>query len=293
MKAMIAAAGGLLLALAMIAAPAAAQDIQTGGKLLLTGGVSTIEGAGGGGIATWATTTGYGTRGEVGANAHATYVSLPDFEVSTWGAAVGLSDRLELSYARQTFDTGETGARLGLGKGFAFHQDVVGVKWVVAGDAVYDQDRWLPQIAIGAQYKKNDRGAIIGAVGGQDDEGVDYYVAATKVLLDRSLVISGAVRATRANQIGLLGFGGPGNDDYSAQFEGSLAWMASKRLAFGAEYRSKPSNLTFAKEDDWADLFVAYAFSKTLSVTAAYVDLGDIATFRDQRGLYISLQAGF
>ena len=43
----------------------------------------------------------------------------------------------------------------------------------------------------------------------------------------------------------------------------------------------------------WADLFAAYAINKTVSVTAAYVDLGDIATFRNQRGLYISLQAGF
>jgi hypothetical protein len=30
-----------------------------------------------------------------------------------------------------------------------------------------------------------------------------------------------------------------------------------------------------------------------LSVTAAYVDLGDIATFRNQRGLFFSIQAGF
>jgi hypothetical protein len=41
------------------------------------------------------------------------------------------------------------------------------------------------------------------------------------------------------------------------------------------------------------DLFAAYAINKTVSVTAAYVDLGDIATFKNQRGLYVSLQAGF
>lgn len=293
MKISIGLAAAAVVVVTVAAGQAAAQGLETGGKLLLTGGVSTVEGAGGGGLASWATTTGYGAEGQVGGNAHATYVKLPDYEFSTWGAAVGLFDRVELSYARQTFDTGDTGAKLGLGKGFTFHQDIVGLKVVVAGDAVYDQDRWLPQIAVGAQYKKNDQGPIIAAVGGQDDQGVDYYVAATKVLLDQSLVLNGTVRMTKANQLGLLGFGGPGNDDYSAQFEGSVAWLANKRLAIGAEYRTKPDNLGFAKEDDWGDIFVAYAFNKNLSVTAAYVDLGDIATFKDQRGFYISLQAGF
>lgn len=273
--------------------PAAAGELKTGGKLLLTGGVSTVEGSGGGGIATWATTTGYGTAEGVGANVHATGISLPDFELRSWGAAVGLYDRVELSYAHQTFDTQDAGAALGLGKGYTFNQDIWGVKVVLIGDAVYDQDRLLPQIAVGAQYKRNDRGPVIAAVGGEDDTGTDYYIAATKLLLDRSLLLSGAVRMTKANQTGLLGFGGPNGGDYSARFEGSVAWLATRRLALGAEYRSKPSNLAFAKEDDWVDLFAAWAVNKNLSVTAAWVDLGDIATFRDQRGLYVSLQAGF
>ena len=54
---------------------------------------------------------------------------------------------------------------------------------MVAGDAVYDQDRLLPQIAVGVQYKRNDQGAIVAAVGGKDDEGTDVYVAASKLLL--------------------------------------------------------------------------------------------------------------
>ena len=66
-----------------------------------------------------------------------------------------------------------------------------------------------------------------------------------------------------------------------------------KRLAFGAEYRTKPDNLAFAREQDAFDVFAAYAFTKNLSLTAAYVDLGDIATFKNQRGAYLSLQAGF
>ncbi|WP_310541926.1 DUF3034 family protein [Phenylobacterium sp.] len=283
----------LALTLAMTGGLAQAADRETSGKLLLTGGVSSLEGAGGGGLATWAVITGYETVDEVGANAHATLVQLPDYQFRAGGVAVGFRDRVEVSYSRQSFDTGDTGAKLGLGQGFTFNQDIVGAKVRVLGDAVYAQDSWVPQVAVGVQWKKNDREAIIKALGGKDDSGVDYYVAATRVLLNHSLVLDGTLRATKANQTGLLGFGGNKNDDYELQFEGSAGYLVSKRLLIGAEYRSKPDNLAGLKEDDWVDIFAAYAFNKNLSVTAAYADLGTIATFKDQRGLYLSLQAGF
>lgn len=281
------------------AAPANAQitdwipESRTGGKLLLTGGVSTIEGTGGGGLATWAITSGYGERDGIGGNVHATYVNLPDYELRSWGAAASFWDRVEVSVARQEFDTGATGAALGLGAGFTFTQDIVGVKVKLIGDAVYDQDTWLPQVAVGAQHKSNDQGAIIAAVGGRDDEGTEYYVAATKLFLAESLLVSGAVRFTNANQTGLLGFGGDLNDDLDPQFEGSVGYLLNRNLAIGAEYRTKPDNLGFAGEDDWFDVYAAWAPNRHVSVTAAYVDLGSIATFEEQRGLYLSLQVGF
>ena len=118
-------------------------------------------------------------------------------------------------------------------------------------------------------------------------------MAATKVLLDQSLVLNGTVRATKANQTGLLGFGGNKHDGYQVEFEGSVALLLSRKIAVGVEYRTKPDNLAGLKEGSWADAFVVYAINKTVSVTAAYVDLGEIATFKGQRGVYLSLQAGF
>ena len=57
---------------------------------------------------------------------------------------------------------------LGLGEGFKFDQDIFGAKVKLIGDAVYDQDSWLPQIAAGAQYKHNDRGcARFTPIGGE------------------------------------------------------------------------------------------------------------------------------
>lgn len=273
-------------------ASAGAAELRGGGKLLLTRGVSAVEGAAGGGLASWALIGGNATRDGIGAQAHATYVTLPDYELRAAGVAVGLFDRVELSFARQSFDTGKTGALLGIGRGYTFDQNILGAKLRVAGDAIYDQDRWLPQIAIGIQHKRNSDGAIVRAVGAKSDESTDFYVAATKVLLAQSLVVNGTLRLTDANQFGLLGFGGAGKRK-SVQAEASAGWLLSKRLLVGGEYRSKPDNLGFAKEGDAYDLFAAYALNHHLSLIAAYVDLGPIATFDNQRGLYLSLQAAF
>ncbi len=50
------------------------------------------------------------------------------------------------------------------------------------------------------------------------------------------------------------------------------------------------------KEDDWFDLFVAWAPTKNVSITAAYVDLGKIAPAvqpKRQTGAYLSAQIAF
>jgi hypothetical protein len=261
------------------------------GKLLATGGVSQVEGAGGGGLANWALISGYGTRDGVGVNAHVTYIDTTDYRLWAPGVAIGLFDRVELSYARQTFDTQLIGGALGLGNGFEFHQDIWGAKVKLVGDAVYDQDSWLPQIAVGAQFKHNDRGGVIAFVGGKSANGTDFYIAATKLFLAQSLLVDATLRETKANQFGILGFGGDKSNAYHTEFEGSAAYLFSKRFAVGAEYRTKPDNLSIAREDNTWDVFAAYFLNKNLSVTAAYVDLGNVVV-RDQHSFYISLQAG-
>lgn len=261
-------------------------------RLLATGGVSAVEGEGGGGLAAWALITGYGTRDGVGINVHETYVGLPDYQLLAPGISVGFFDRLEVSYAWQAFDSQATGAALGLGQGFTFHQNIYGAKLKLVGDAVYDQDTWLPQIAIGVQHKENDRGAVIRAVGGKGAVGTDFYLSATKLFLAQSLLLDATWRATKANQFGLLGFGGDKHDDYSVQFEGSAAYLVSRNFAIGGEIRTKPSNLGVAREGAAFDIFAAYFLNKNLSFTLGYVDLGNIVLHDHQDGVYLSLQAG-
>lgn len=101
------------------------------------------------------------------------------------------------------------------------------------------------------------------------------------------------LRATKANQLGILGFGGDKRDNYRLQWEGSLAVLLNDELAVGAEYRFKPDNLSAFREDNFYDVFLAYFPSKSVSVTVAYAVLGQVADKRDQKGTYFSLQLAY
>ena len=268
------------------------------GKLTATGGVSQVEGAGGGGLTPWALITGYGTRDSYGANVFATSVNAQDYSLGVIGVAVGIADRVELSFARQEFK-----GKLAPLNQLNIKQDIFGVKVKLAGDAVYEQDSAMPQIAAGFMVKRNKGIDGLGALGvtnvkqlgADDDNGIDYYVSATKIILDQSLLLNGTLRATKSNQMGILGFGGDKKNRYQLVPEASLAYLINRKLVAGIEYRVKPNNLTVDNEKDYYDLFVAYFPSKHFSITAAYAELGDITIFNPKRqhGLYLSLQAGF
>jgi hypothetical protein len=134
---------------------------------------------------------------------------------------------------------------------------------------------------------------VLAFVGADRRDDIDFYLSATKLYLGSSLLVNGTLRYTRANQFGILGFGGDQRSSRSLQFEGSIARLLSRNLALGAEYRSKPDNLGIADEDAAWDVFLAWAPSKHASLTLAYVDLGNIVIEDDQRGWYASLQFGF
>lgn len=283
---------GMLIAAVLTPASAKASGPLDGGKLLLTNGVTSVEGSSGGGLASWAVIAGNETDRGLGVSAHATLVALPDYRLDAQGIAIGIKDRVELSYARQNFNTRAVGAALGLGQGFTFNQDIYGAKVRLFGDLVYGPSA-LPQVSVGVQHKRSRDAAVVKAVGAASATGTDYTLSATKLFLDKSILANATVRLTSANQLGLLGFGTAGRTARTAQFEGSIAWLLSSRLVVGGEYRTKPDRLAIAREDNAADLFAAYALTRNVTVTAAYVDLGSIATFDGQRGAFLSLQAAF
>ncbi len=192
---------------------------------------------------------------------------------------------------RQNFDTQDVGAALGIGQGYKLNQDIFGAKVRLFGDVVYG-DVAVPQVSVGAQYKRSLDGAVAGAVGAAHDEGVDFTLSATKLFLSHSVLVNATARLTKANQNGLLGFGSVAGDSYEAQFEGALAYQFSRRFLVGSEFRTKPDNLGLG-EDDWFDVFAAYAPTDNLTLTVAYADLGSIATFTGQRGAFLQAQVAF
>ena len=273
-------------ALLAVATPARAGD-----RLKWTGAVSEVEGAAGGGLVPWALIGGLGTDAQVGASAFVTSVSTQAFALRAAGASVGLYNRVEVSVARQRFDAGSVIPGLTLG------QDIVGLKIRLSGDAVFDADTWLPQIAVGAQRKQTlDFNRIPRAVGATRGEDVDWYVAATKLyfatLGGRNVIVDATLRRTRADQFGLLGFGG-GSGGYALTPEFSAAAWLNPDVLLGGEYRRKPNDLRAFRENSAADIFLAWTPVKNLAFTAAWTDLGSIAGKPGQRGVYLSLWLGY
>lgn len=297
----------LLRLLAVLACTllAAAPAQAGGGKLVLTGGVASIDGAAGGGLTPWAVTGSLATQGQWGAAVHGTVLRSRDYALATAGVLLAWDDRLELSLARQDLDTRHSLAPLGFA-GLHLKQDIAGLKLRLIGDAVLDADSPWPQVALGLQAKRVDAGALAptlhGALGARRS-GTDVLLSATKLFLAPGVLVNGTLRATAANQNGLLGFGSTQGRQLRVQPELSVALLLSRSLALGAEWRRKPDNLNRSalgpgalKEDDWSDVFLAWVPSKPVSLTLAWVDLGHIAPGaqpRRQSGAYLSAQLSF
>lgn len=94
-------------------------------------------------------------------------------------------------------------------------------------------------------------------------------MAATKLLLDKYLLLNSTFCLTKVNQFGSLGFGGDKHDCYRPELELSAAYLLSKKVAMGAEYRMKPNNLenilggaVNLQEDDAFDVFCSICTNK-------------------------------
>jgi hypothetical protein len=273
---------------------------HAGDRLLGTGGVSSVEGAGGGGLTPWATIAGTGSANQTGGVAFATRLETNGrYRLDVVGAAVGWHDRLEVSASRWTFDLADVvpGKSIGM--------DVLGAKIKVLGDAVYDQDLWVPQVSLGAQFKVNESEVLVKSLGARKNRGLDLYASATKLWLGaaagRNVLANVTTRLTKANQFGLVGFGGPNANAYELKLEGSVGLMIRDDLVLGAEIRQRPNNLqvdgdaaTLAyKEETAKDVFIAWFPCRGGTITAAWVNLGNVVSKADQMGWYLSGQWNF
>lgn len=231
------------------------------GKVFLTGGVFTVDGAGGGGAVPWATITGYETRDGINGGVAYTYANLPALQLNVFGGAVGFYDRFELSYATHHLSLNlsnlDTVALIAEAAGLdigtdpwnsTLKMDVYGAKLRLFGDAVYTSDSWIPQVAIGGLYKENKTEQLVSTLGAADSKDWEAYIAATKVFFPLSTLVNVTARYTSANEIGLTGFGvckpgGECENDKEVRFELSVAHLLTKNTAIGFEYQQHGGNL--------------------------------------------------
>lgn len=291
----------------------------TGSSLVATGGITSFEGTAGGGITPWAMISGYGSKEEIQGTAALQQLDLGEYQLRTFGATLGIYDRVELSVQRQNLKVESgivgnvfnllTAGAVSTAPGTDIEQDILGLKVKVFGDAIFDQRSPWPQVSIGAQYKKNrdfatslplsdgsvplpDTGVPM-LLGATKDSGTDFYVSASKLWLGgawgNNLLANVTARMTKANTFGLLGFESATDDGYELEWEGSLALLPSPSTAIGIEWRTQSDRLGgLAEEKTVMDLFIAYFPNKHWSLTAAYVDLGNLPFDQKASGLYLS-----
>ena len=264
---------------------ASAAQASSSGRLLATGGAMMTEGTAGGGVVPWAMLAGYSDEQEWGGTAWLSGVKPKDYTLNAFGAAVSWSNRVELSIGKQSMDIDS------VIPGELLDQNIFGIKTRLYGDLVYTR---VPQISVGLLYKQNDSFDVPNLVGAEDGHGVDFYLAASKLWLDgffdRSVFFNATFRATKANQMGLLGFGGDLNNSYDIVGEFSGGVFINRHWVIGAEYRQKPNNLSSFVENDWQDVFVGWFPNKRVAVVAAWATLGSIAGLDNQDSFYLSLQ---
>jgi len=258
----------------------ASSGLAASGKLLATPGVSQVEGSAGGGIVPWAQLAGYASDDEIAINGFCSRADVSDYRLDVCGAQLNIYDRVEFSYAEQRFEVPALNTDI--------EQSITGAKIRLYGDIVYS--KW-PQLSLGVQHKSLDDGSIANLLGAKDTSGTDIYLAASKLhlgaLAGYNWFWNTTFRYSDANQLGLLGFGGP-DSDKELLFEASTAVFLTHQIAVGVEYREKSNNLGLG-EQDWQDVFVAWFPNKYVSVTAAWLDLGSIAGAKDQTGWYLSV----
>lgn len=258
--------------------------------------ITDVDGQAGGGLVPWALLSS-------GPTVAISHLNTQNLGVNIIAANTSFANRVEVSYAHSMLDV--TGSTLGSNNIDAVDNVGLKVKLNDMGDA-------MPQFALGLVYKKasgNLPDNVLTPALGIDSSSTDVYAAATKIvnLGGKNVLLNGVLRATKANQMGLLGFGGGSTagakTGYSIEPEVSAELFAADNVVIGAEYRAQPSNSVAATDgvlhqNSAYDLNVVYVANKNLTLTAAYVGLGQVApgvtgSSNNQNGMFLQAQVGF
>jgi Protein of unknown function (DUF3034) len=260
--------------------------------------ITDVEGQAGGGLVPWALLSS-------GPTIALSHLTTPDLNVNTIGINTSFSNMVEVSYGRAMLNDGG-----GVGSAALAGQNTDAVDNLGVKVKLNDMSDTMPQFAVGLVYK-NTSGPLMDFLNtnlGIKKTGTDVYGAVSKIVNigGKNVLLNGVLRASKANEMGLLGFEGGttagAKTSYSIKPEISAELFASSNVIFGAEYRAQPSNGVTATDpvihqNSAYDFNVVYVASKNITLTAAYVSLGQVAPAVNgsnrQDGMFVQAQVNF
>ncbi len=233
-----------------------------------------------------------------------------------------IGDRLELGYAFNTLDAGDTYedindllGGMGLPRTVSGHSQrlhIFNARYMLIKEGGFDQ-AWIPAVTAGVHYKINqdidDLGDDFIAAGlgdfladqihVKDDSGFDVTITASKMLtcFPRPVILSAGARSTEAAHVGFFGF----TDRRKIVGEFAACVLLSDKLGVGVEYRMKPDTFdipagtsgVLLEEDDWWTLEAGYLVNSNLSVSLGYGHFGHLFTHTGNRGFGVAVKYEF
>jgi len=208
--------------------------------------------------------------------------------------------RLELGFAYQNFELGDLPTQIAKGGGPSINESVtlynVNARLQFIKEGEFGQ-KWVPAVTFGAHYKNNDGiSQINNQLGGglhdigifERRDGVDFTLYASKLLtfLPRPVLLEAGGRATRGAWNGLAGF----TDSYSYLFEGNVVVFLTDSLALAGEYKQQPNDYEpipglINKSGDWWTIDLAYVVNSHFTVAAGYGHFGGVLN-HDANGVW-------
>jgi hypothetical protein len=256
--------------------------------------VTNIDGQAGGGLVPWALLSSGPTVAIT--NLHTSNLNINSLAINT-----SFADRVEVSYARNMLNV--SGSTLGANN--TDNVDNFGLKV-----KLNDMSDSMPQFALGLVNKRTSGNLAdyLNTALGTSKSSTDVYGAVSKIvnIAGKNVLLNGVLRASKANQLGLLDYAG-GNTagaktSYSVKPEVSAEIFAADNVIFGAEYRAQPANSVSSTDgtlhqNSAYDFNVVYVANKNFTLTAAYVNLGQVApaaiNSTKQNGLFLQAQVNF
>jgi hypothetical protein len=255
--------------------------------------ITNIDGQAGGGLVPWALLSS-------GPTVAITHLGTQNLGINSVAVNTSFANLVEVSYARNMLTDNVAIA------GNTVNVDNIGMKV-----KLNDMGDSMPQFAVGLVYK-NATGILADTLNtalGVSKSSTDLYGAASKIVNigGKTVLLNGVLRATKANQLGLLGFGGGttvgAKTGYSVVPELSVEVFAAENVIVGAEYRAQPTNGvagaldTYLHQNAAYDLHIVYVANKNFTLTAAYTNLGQVAPVLNgtnkQNGMLLQGQVNF